>query len=165
MTVNPITREQATIVKDWRNDCRQALRTGWTTQRQQQEFVDGNMTGDYMYFGFDYQRAFGGLVNIDRRVRSAEIALIVDPVIRGKGFGTDCVDWILSEGFQTQNMKTIWGEVYKCGAVSFWDKVCKKYNANTARLINRTFWDGEHVDSMYFSIDRGEYERIQRDST
>ena len=125
------------------------------------------MTGSHMYWSFakpkgpDWYEAWGGLVNIDRRVRNAEISLIVNPKTRGKGFGTECVDWILQEGFQTQNMKTIYGEVYNCGAVDFWDKVCRKYSCYTTMKPNRAYWGGMHWNSTYFSIDRKDYESVK----
>ena len=174
MTVTPITEDQAIIVADWRNESRHALRTGWTTPQQQSNFVSTNMTGSHMYWWFSKGHfnqdacdgrgaweginAAGGLVNIDRRVRNAEISLIVGPKDRGKGFGTECVEWILNEGFQTQNLKTIYGEVYACGAVSFWqDKVIDKYECVTRFLPNRAYWEGGYWDSMYFSIDVEDY--------
>jgi RimJ/RimL family protein N-acetyltransferase len=181
MTANPITKEQAQTVRLWRNDCRQALRTGWTIEIQQDRFVEGNMTGSYMYWWFNKEReqieapivdrptvsamrlrmnAAGGLVNIDRRVRNAEIALICHPADRGEGLGKACAEWILNESFRTQNMKTVYGEVYNCGAVAFWLGICEKYNAYTTELPNRQYWKGEYFDSMYFSIDRSKYENV-----
>lgn len=170
MTVTPITLEQAQIVRPWRNDCRNAMRTGWTTEQQQANFISTNMHGDHMYWWFetDYMgkrphfdnwksTAAGGLVNINMFNRNAEIALMVGPDSRGVGFGTECVDWILHEGFANQNLKTIYGEVYHCGAVAFWLGICEQYKAYTTELPNRKYWNGRYFDSMYFSIDREKY--------
>ena len=155
MIAAPLTETQALEVKDWRNGCRGALRTGWTTDAQQERFVENNFKSDYMYWWFG--AGAGGLVNIDRRVRIAEISLIVDPEARNLGIGTEMVDWLLTEAFWNQRLKTVYGEVYNCGALAFWLGICEKYHAYTTELLNRQWWDGKYHDSMYFSIDEGKW--------
>ncbi len=165
MIATPLTETQALEVKDWRNGCRGALRTGWTTDAQQHRFAEGNFKSDYMYWGFFEDDLVGsivligagGLVNINHRVRIAEISLIVEPEARKSGYGTDMVAWLLAEAFGNQRLKTVHGEVYYCGAWTFWQKICEKYHAYTTELPNRQWWDGKYHDSMYFSIDEGKW--------
>lgn len=160
MIVNPISLETAKEIRHWRNHSREGLRTGWTTEVQQKAFYENNFKG-YMYWEF-LERiaplAAGGLVGIEWVPRRAEIAIIVNPAARKKGFGSQCVEWILHEGFVNLGLQTIWGEVYDCGAVSFWDKFIRKYKAIDVIRPKTKYWAGTFHDSMFFDFDRGKYE-------
>ena len=166
MTVRPLSLETARQLVDWRNVSREALRTGWTTLAQQERFYEGNFLKDYRYWEFienvklDKESkpavlAAGGFVHI--KGRKAEIALIVHPQARGQGFGTQCAEWILHEGFANLGYKTIWGEVYGCGAVKFWRRIYERYDAKIRLRRNTKYWEGWYFGSTFFSIDREKY--------
>lgn len=180
MTVKPITKAVAIQIADWRNVSREVLRTGWTTVPQQEAFYENNFREDYMYWQFDESvtvgegdesrsgiatLAAGGFVNIEEGWRdyTGEIALIVNPMARSRGFGTQCVEWLLHEGFGNIGFDVIRGEVYECGAVAFWKKFIKKYNARTWREGDRKYWDFQWYGSLFFRINWGEYERIKKE--
>ena len=171
MIVQPLSKLTAIEIAKWRNASRESLRTGWTTELQQEKFYDDNFKKDYKYWEFienvttkDKEDkdvsgmtplAAGGFVNIKKP--DAEIALIVHPFARKQGFGSQCIEWILHEGFANQGYTTIWGEVYDCGAVSFWQKFIEKYGATHTQKDNAKYWDFRWYCSTIFSISRGEY--------
>jgi GNAT superfamily N-acetyltransferase len=152
------------------------LRTGWTTLEQQRRFYEGNFLKDYKYWEFIENvklneeskpavLAVGGFVHIKGRKRrrgrrrrgKAEIALIVHPQARGQGFGTQCAEWILHEGFANLGFKTIWGEAYGCGAVRFWRRIYERYDARIRLKRDTKYWEGWYFGSTFFSIDREKY--------
>ena len=174
MIVNPISKETAIELMYWRNASREGLRTGWTTRPQQEEFYEYNFDDmekkPYKYWEFletvkqDDQEgvaalAAGGFVS---DTAPGEIALIVHPKMRGKGFGSRCVEWILHEGFANLGFDMIWGEVYSCGAVSFWQKFIDKYEAKIERKLKTKYWNFAEHDSTFFTFDRGEYEQKRK---
>ena len=183
MIVQPLSKLTAIEIAKWRNASRNSLRTGWTTELQQERFYDNNFDDElakpYKYWEFIENvstkdkdgkdvsgmtpLAAGGFVNI--AWNDAEIALIVHPMGRRKGFGSKCIEWLLHEGFANQGYEMIWGEVYDCGAVSFWQKFIDKYGATHVKKENRKYWDFKWHDSTIFSISRGEYvKRMQERS-
>jgi len=164
--VQPLSKPTALEIAKWRNVSRESLRTGWTTELQQEAFYEGNFKGNYKYWEFLTNvdqggksgvavAAAGGFVNIDKK--GGEIALIVHPLARKQGFGTECVEWILQEGFANLGYEKIWGEVYDCGAVSFWQKFIDKYGATDVKKDEAKYWNFRWHGSTIFSIDRGEY--------
>lgn len=155
MIVLPLTADHAQWVREWRNGARETLRSGWTTEEQQEDFAISNFRRNYKYWWFvdegEWQnRAAGGFVDITQV--SAEIALIVDPGYRKQGMGRKCVDWLLAEGFKNQGYREIHGESFYCGNVLFWDKIAAKYSAETCIMPNRKWWNGEWYYALYFSI-------------
>jgi len=173
MTVRPLSLETAKQLAEWRNLSREGLRTGWTTLAQQERFYNDNFLKDYMYWEFIENvtvedkkvpavLAAGGFVRIEPKIRRAEIALIVHPQGRRQGFGRRCAEWILHEGFENQNFKTIRGEVYGCGNVEFWKGIWNKYKGRCSYDYNTHYWEGRYWDSTLFSIDKETYEKQTR---
>ena len=158
MKLIPLTLHDAQTARHWRNGCREALRTPFLlTEKQQEEFYN-SLSGNarVRYWGIEINGemgGMGGLTGIEWENRIAEISLIIDPVLRGKGYGTKAAELILHEGFGNMNLANIYGECYECNeAIRFWRKVCLKYGAYTTLLPFRKFWDGRYYDSLYFSI-------------
>jgi RimJ/RimL family protein N-acetyltransferase len=102
-----------------------------------------------------------GLENIEWENSCAEISIILDPEIQGRGYGGHAVDMLLNKGFDYMGLETIYGECYECNpAIDFWHKIANKYRGNKVYLPNRKYWKGEFHDSMYFSIDREDYNHV-----
>ena len=114
----------------------------------------------------------GGITNIDWINRIGEISLIIDPERRSKfrgegrgedkGKGTEAVVLLLDQAFNYLNLQTVYGECYRCNpAWEFWQKVTEKYcgSAKTGYLDlpNRKYWQGEYYDSLYFSINKEDF--------
>lgn len=129
----------------------------------------------------------GGIANIDWINRIGEISLIIDPERRGKfrgegrgedkGEGEKAADLLLDQAFNYLNLQTVYGECYWCNeaAKSFWRKISNKYFCretynigdmvtNCVNLPNRKFWKGRYYNSLYFSIDKDDFNNVKSNS-
>jgi len=166
-------------VVDWRNGCRESLRTsGITSTDTQLRFYNSlKNRSDIKYYSIleekdSYEEGgnknniigVGGLVNIEWPNRIAEIAVLLNPVFRGQGKGKDAVNLILDEAFDNMGITTVYGECYSCSpALDFWSDMAKKEKWYTTVLPKRKIWNGKMYDSLYFSIDAepmGKYARL-----
>jgi RimJ/RimL family protein N-acetyltransferase len=96
-----------------------------------------------------------GLENIDYINGNAEISLVVDPSMHGKGIGTQAVHEILRIAFNQLRLNSVYGECYMCNpAKEFWKKIINKYDCQYAGLKDRKYFDGQYWDSLYFTIEK-----------
>jgi len=173
MRLEILTEDQCQIVRIWRNQCLESLRTPYplTPEEQSRFFYDvvQNRSSPHRYWGVCaewlpnapaephdglYFCGMGGLTYIQWENRIAEISLILSPAVRSKGLGEQAVDLLLAEGFDRMGLKTIFGECYYCNdAHEFWLKITEGFGGYITRLPNRKFWAGQFWDSLYFSID------------
>ena len=182
MRLEPLTLEQCQRVRAWRNAERQFLRTPYfiTDDMQDEFYIDvvSNRNSGHRYFALKESDVFvsmsgedvidageyfigtGGLTGIEWENGTAEISLILDPARRGQGYGSRAVYELLFEAFQNMNLFTVYGEVYDCGNVAFWDKVVTRYNGFKTHLPGRKFWHGMLYGSMWFSISVDEFRRV-----
>lgn len=99
-----------------------------------------------------------GLTDIDGRVRTAEVALMVAPELRGRGIGGDAFALLLDQAFGVQNLETVFGECYLCNeSLGFWKRQVEKWRGHEVYLPKRQYWDGRYWDSYWFCIDRSEW--------
>lgn len=163
MILRKPTIDDVLTVRHWRNTCPEALRTaGKTTAEQQKKFYMKLQEVDNMkYFSAydgDVLIGFTGLTGIDKENKNAEISLIIDPEQSGKGYGKQIVKMILDKAFNEYGLNNVYGEVYHCNDnFVFWVKICAIYNGYTTRLPQRKIWQGKEYDSMYFNINKEEY--------
>lgn len=188
MRLDVLTMDQCERVRLWRNDCLETLRTPYPlTKEQQEEFYRTrvcNPDSSHRYYAVLAKRSelsdkpdfpdtkefigMAGLTYIQRENRIAEISLILDPVMRGKGLGEKAVDLLLEEAFDRLGLKTVFGECYLCNqnGYHFWVEIAKKYHTGGyvghpgAILPNRKFWAGKFWDSYYFSIDGDDWRKV-----
>jgi RimJ/RimL family protein N-acetyltransferase len=96
-----------------------------------------------------------GLIGISLENRSAEISIIIDPELRGKGKGKQAVDLLLNEGFNRLNLDNIFGECYECSpSLNFWITYCHLTKTEIYSLPKRKFIDKKYHDSIYFNFVR-----------
>jgi len=147
---------------DWRNAVRSSLRTsGITTLASQLDFCEKLSDNDSIrYFAIvdevdpEVVVGMGGLVNIEWSNGIGEIAILIDPKFKKRGFGKQAVDLIIEEGFDNMGLKTIYGECYACSpALNFWRKMATSRGWKTTILPRRKLWYGRLHDSFYFSIE------------
>ncbi len=161
------------IVREWRNNEMESLRTPYLlTEEMQEQFyreVVCNRDSEHRYWSVVEEHvdeptelmAYAGITNISWANAIGEISLIINPEKREKGNGEKAVDLVFNVGFNFMGLKTIIGEVYVCNsAIDFWRKIAQKYNGYTTMLPNRKYWAGKYYDAMYFSVDKGEFNRI-----
>ena len=192
MKLKALTLPDVEQVRQWRNDCLQALRTPFLlTAEMQENFyrdiicnrnararywgiweeIETTSTecflgeGEIVHFGSEKAvklfKLIGmvGMENIEWENRLAEISIILNPEYQGKGYGEKAVDLLLDQGFNYLNLENIWGECYKCNpALSFWRKICGKYIGYTTILPKRKYWEGTYHDSLYFNINKSNFE-------
>jgi len=173
MQLEFLTEMQCEIVRKWRNECRQALRTPYSlTEEMQRDFyrdIVCNRNALDRYWAILMEQSatmnakflgMGGLTNIQWQNHLAEISLIMDPNVHGKGF--EAVHLLLQEAFDRMGLKTVCGECYGCNTLGLvlWDTAAEKYGAYHTTLPNRKFWAGKFWDSYYFSIDADDWRRV-----
>lgn len=159
--LGPITQRNCDIVRYWRNDFRQSLRTSiLLTQEMQTDFynrISHDRKSEDRYWEVYNEAAFvglGGLTDIEWENSLAEISLFIDPEVQHAGIGTEAVRALCEEGFLRMGLKTILGEAFKCNPNwKFWEKLTLKFGGYMTELPNRKFWNGEHYPSLYFSWD------------
>ena len=162
----PLSRENCQKVREWRNEGRESLRTPvMLTAEMQSTFFDEvawdrqSANRYWEILNSDWHEdgdLIGqcGLTDIQWENRLAEISLIIDPRLRGKGYGKEAVRLICEEGFRRMGLKTIFGEAYKCNSAwKFWDNITTEFRGYATTLPDRKFWNEEWYDSLYFSWD------------
>lgn len=163
--LDALTAYDCEQVRDWRghHDVRPGLRTALLlTREMQQEFYDQvvcDRTAPHCYWalreGTDLV-GMAGLTHIQWENGLAEISLLIDPLLQGKGIGQEAVRLVLQEAFERMRLETVVGECYLLNdkAVTFWRKVTEAHGGITILLPRRKWWDGGLWCSLYFSIPR-----------
>lgn len=162
LALDALTAEDCEAARGWRNVARETLRTPFMlTETMQRDFygdVVCNRRSAHRYFAIRLNGALigmGGLTNIAWEAGSAEISLILAPSHRGEGLGRQSVVLLLEEAFCVLRLVHVYGEVYQSnpGALGFWSRLARDWDAKTATLPARSFWAGQHWDSLYFDFD------------
>jgi RimJ/RimL family protein N-acetyltransferase len=183
--LDALTEEDVERVRVWRNASLEALRTPYMlTKAMQGEFYRGlNDRASRMRFwaireawkikesydeetgihtttsGLPLLIGMGGFTDIQWENRNAEISLIIDPELRGKGYGEEAVDMLLKMAFNYLNLHCVYAEVYKCNetGLNFWNKIAKsgKWKAHNTDLIHRKYWNGKYWDSVMYTFVQG----------
>ena len=158
--LEPLTPESAELARQWRNEDISPYRTPFllTSENQQEWYKEVTercsphryyTIGDKSLRDSNYWiNGVGGITNIQWENRICEISLVINPKNRRMGIGSEAVQLIKYEAFNSLNLHTLFGEVYGCANMDFW-KSCKPDYMTT--LPNRKYWNGKYHDSMYFS--------------
>ena len=167
MKLEVLTRCQVQLVREWRNNELQFLRTPYMiTPKMQDNFYDDivqDRNSEHRYYAITDGGMFigmCGLTNIEWENGTAEISLIIAPDHRGEGYGMKSVDLLLNEAFFKMRLFTVYGEVYDCGHRKFWENITIELNGYKTDLVNRKWWNGKLYGSMWFSIKGGEVVRV-----
>lgn len=155
-----LTLDDVQTVREWREGCREALRTPFLlTEPMQAAFyrdVICNPASPHRYFAIvDHDRlvAMGGMTRIEHENGLGEISLIVNPhPTIGGGVGRASVALLLEEAFDRLRLLTVVGECYRCndGAFGFWKKMVDEFQGASTELPRRKFWNGRLWDAYYF---------------
>lgn len=175
MILDTLTLEDVELVRQWRNQDLKVLRTPYMlTKEMQREFYDmqvcnrnansrwwaikeshtGTSVEDKDLISGYILIGMGGLENIVWENRNAEISLIIDPDLRGKGYGEKALGMILKMGFNYLGLHTIDAEVYWCNpdGQMFWLKMAEKHPSRQVILADRKYWDGKYYDSDFITF-------------
>jgi RimJ/RimL family protein N-acetyltransferase len=165
MKLMPVTKENLELVRQWRNDCMESLRTPYMlTKDQQEEFYVSlcSRNSPHRYYELWHDGGFvglGGITYIQWENRCGEISLILTPDCRGQGLGQKAVAELFRHAFDELNLNMVSGECYNCNPKwGFWVLVTTKYDGYVTHLKQRKFWGGKYYDSLYFSVTKEQYE-------
>lgn len=170
MRLTAITLEQCEIVRLWRNEILETLRTPYPLTKEMQEAFYRetvcNRNSPHRYYAImDDKGLFvgmGGITHITWESRIGEISLIIDPSLREKGYGEKAVDLLLDAAFNQMGLNCVYGECYSCNEANiFWGHITNKYHGTGVMLRARKFWNGKFWDSLYFSIDADDFRKVR----
>lgn len=169
MEFRELSQADCEQIRQWRNQVPEALRTPFAlTKEMQEQFykeIICNRNSRSRFWGIWIKDKISsnfigmcGLENVQWENSTAEISIILNSDYKGKGFGTKVIDILLNKAFNELKFETIFGECYQCNpSINFWEKIVKKYNGTDAHLPKRKYWNGKFYDSMYFIIDKEDY--------
>lgn len=169
MRLEPLTFEQCEKVRIWRNAEMECWRTPFMlTEEMQKEFYQRccDRNSPHRYWALikvnDIFAGMGGITYIQWENRIGEITFIIDPNYRKDGNGEKAVDLLLDQAFNHLNLQTVFGECYEVNAegIVFWEKLKEKYNGYETALPNRKYYKGKYWRSLYFSIDKDDFNKI-----
>jgi GNAT superfamily N-acetyltransferase len=157
MILTPPTSKDWENVRQWRLTCPEALRTPYPlTYEEQQDHYRGVVANReahahtrWWMYGHDCALGLENLSSVNRR---GEVSLIVNPKKRGKGLGALGFKALLHEAWYTLGLHSVYGEVYYCGALGFWQKVVPQLGGMGTRIYDTKWWDGKWWDSWLFTI-------------
>ena len=160
------TLEDWELVRQWRNECLESLRTPFPlTYEQQQEHYRNvvcnreararwwTVLDEFPEVGNAMVGAVG-LENIEWENGRAEISLIVDPHLKRKGFGREAVKLVLEQAFNHLRLYSVYGECYDCSpAREFWQKIVESYSPHWDRTRPSVkYRNGEYHGSYLFTF-------------
>ena len=187
MILKALTLSDLQTAREWRNQLMPAWRTPYMlTEKMQQEFYENVISdrrANLRYWGFHEKElyirtdrhqdegdceteryefvGYGGIENICWESRTGEISLLIDPDLRGKGYGAAALTLILSQAFNVLNLGVVHAECYTCNdSLKFWEKMGEKYNAEVYELPYRKFWDGVIWPAKFFYFTKAKCEII-----
>lgn len=173
MNLRVPTLKDCQEVRLWRNQCLETLRTPYPlTVEMQEEFyrdVICNRNSQHRYWCFWHEGmlvGFGDLTYIEWENHQAEISLIIDPELRGKGYGEEAVKLILDLAFNYLNLELVYGECYlsseKLSSIKFWKKITEHYGGQQKYIRKGKYWHGQHYDTIYFDINKDEFNKTNK---
>lgn len=99
-----------------------------------------------------------GLTSLDLINRRAEFSLYIGPEHQDKGHGSAALMTLLSHGFQTYGLRTIWGETFAANpAAKLFEELGMKKEGSRRDHYYR---DGAFIDCHLYSLLRPEWDRL-----
>lgn len=164
MKLGVVTKQQVELIRVWRNQDIDMYRTPFPlTFEMQEDFyykvICNREAKDRFWAVIDGDPGcfigMVGLVNISLENRSAEISIVIDPELRGRGKGKEAIRLLLNEGFNRLNLDNIYGECYKSNShLKFWLSLCEEHKVKIYELPARKYVDGQEWGSIYFNFKR-----------
>ena len=187
MILKPLCLDDMELVRRWRNEIPETLRTPYMlTEEMQEDYyrdVICNRNGNTRYWGFwqeviprewdkdlgpdktQWLFGYGGIENIRWEDRQGEISILIAPDYRNKGYGAEGVELILNQAFMFMNLDRVYGECFHSSvAVEFWIKMVAEYRGFQTSLPDRKYFNGTYWSSFYFMFSKEEYIKKQEES-
>jgi len=100
-----------------------------------------------------------GALNIDWRIRSAELSIFIDKNHQGCGFGRETLNILIDYVFSEINLHRFWGECYNSNnAIKLYTSVGFKIDG---KIRHSWFHNGKYGDSYIFSMLDDEWRVLQ----
>ena len=158
MILEAMTLDDAQVVRTWRNDRPDALRTPYPLSESEQRawYVDH----DGRFFSLiedDILAGYGGIQHVQWESRIGELSLLMAPEYEhARAEGLDLILW---QAFDAMRLDTVYAEVYECNRdIAWWRWFAGGPECTIARLPNRKWYQARYWNSLYISIDRRAYE-------
>jgi len=151
--------EDMELIRRWRNDSLDTLRTPFPLTKEQQEAwyrdeICNRSSRSRFWAVLDNTGVlvgYGGIENIQWENSIGEISLLINPEKRGQGLGAMAAMEILDEAMDRLNLHTVYAECYTNNpATKFWDEIFG--SSNRVTLKDRKYCDGSYFDSYYYSM-------------
>jgi len=169
--LDALTREDMPKIVEWRNQNIEGARTPYLLNIDMQiDFYEQeicNRDSKHRYWAVrrpigEWEEETGpvllglsGITNIEWENSRGEIALLIDPSQRGKGYGKQALNLTLDQAFNSLNLMNIYGEVYECNdSMGFWEKYVAAYGEYTGFTKGAKWWNGKYFDGWCFNIRR-----------
>jgi RimJ/RimL family protein N-acetyltransferase len=95
----------------------------------------------------------GGLTEIQWPNGLAEISLILDPAAKGKGYGHQAFNAVLSEAFDAMGLYQVIANVYHHNpSLGFWKHMADRWGATAVDHGEVKFWAGKRHDETRFAF-------------
>lgn len=164
--LGPLDSSHSEIIRKWRNDFSVWK---WTRQNDlisetghaewfKKQAYDPSIQM-YAIFQPDKPDIIGvcGLTSIDFIHSRAEFSLYISPMMRGNQLGSKALHTLVSHGFNSLNINSIWGETFEGNSA------IKIFNAMGFKKdgVRREFYykSGKKTDAILISILKSEWER------
>ena len=101
-----------------------------------------------------------GLTDVNMIHKRAEFSLYVDPAMVGQGIGPYALVALLSKGFDTLCLRTIWGESFKGNpAINMFAEIGFKVEGER---IDFYFKDGKYINAVLLSIQSDTFNNLKK---
>ena len=185
MILKALTLSDLLTARLWRNQLMAAWRTPYMlTEKMQQEFYENVISdrrANLRYWGFHVDKpvrreiaihnnlveygdtfvGYGGIENICWEARTGEISILIDPDLRGNGYGEAALRLILDQAFNVLNLDVVHAECYLCNdSIKWWRRMGAKYDAEVCALPHRKYWGGKRWGAEFFYFERGKCKNL-----
>jgi len=154
-----LTESDCEQIRKWRNRDIAGARTPFllTEEMQRDFYFDevSNRDSKHRFWAIRIESltthnlvGIAGLSNIEWENGCAEIALMISPDERRKGYGREAIELLKLWGFARMGLKVIYAQVYGCNPdVAFWEKLDYTF---LCTMPSRKLWDGKRWPIYYY---------------
>ena len=154
-----LTESDCEQIRKWRNVNVAGARTPFllTEEMQRDFYFDevSNRDSKHRFWAIRIESltthnlvGIAGLSNIEWENGCAEIALMISPDERRKGYGREAIELLKLWGFARMGLKVIYAQVYGCNPdVAFWEKLDYTF---LCTMPSRKLWDGKRWPIYYY---------------
>ncbi len=167
--LDSLTKADLPLIVEWRKANPEGARTPIliTLEQEEQWYAGLQERGCvHRYWAVKDDRLIGlvGLTHIDPDNRRAEVAILINPTLRGKGLGKQALMLVLAKGFDDMDLEQVYGEVYHCNQyTAWWEHLIARHDWYCTILPEVKRWGGRRWDATWFVVTAQNWEKIKHD--